>query len=572
MPLLILILCIGCSEGRSDKKLRHIASIVSDSPKEALASLDSIDYNSLNEADRYYYDFLTIKGRDKAYIKHTNDSLYLHVLDYYSNHKKDSLCPEVLYYGGRVYSDLGDYPTALQYFQRALDQLPEDTDQSDLRACVLYQTGRVFISLRLYEKAIPYIKETIRIDSVAKDSLGLIFDLQLMGSTNLHLKNCHTAEQYFKQARNIAERISPIDVDQLDVLLASVKSKTNKLDSAKILIRSVLNKDTLVDRDNALAHGTDIYYKSQIYDTAYIYASEIIKNKSNNLKFALHYVLSQNLIKFIPADSLYAYFSEYVVTAEKEFNKNKDNEALLQNAYYNYQLHDREREKTYKEKIHVKRILAGTLFIVLILIVLILFIKNRNKRNLLKLHEELENLRKLRDSLNAEQTDSDPDTTLDKMDLQEELQEIIDEIDKPKKQEIIHRLREEFFALQKKSNITKIVDPEITSSESYSVLMKYINSNRIIAENDPVWDELEKTVTYCSKNFKYNLQLLAGGNLKPEDLHLALLIKCGISPTEISGLIGRSKSGVLYRRDALCLKILGKKLPSNVLAEIIRIL
>ena len=109
--LAICLLMVGCSETEHDTRLKEIAEIVSDSPQEALLSLDSIDCQTLSESDRHYYDLLTIKAKDKAYIDHTSDSLILDVISYYENNSPRSLYAEALYYGGRVYSDMGDAPT-----------------------------------------------------------------------------------------------------------------------------------------------------------------------------------------------------------------------------------------------------------------------------------------------------------------------------------------------------------------------------------------------------------------------------------------------------------------------------
>lgn len=114
--LVFVLLLLGCSENKHDSRLIDIASTISDSPQEALTRLDSIDYGKLSEADRHYYDLLSIKATDKAYITHKSDSLTLDVIDYYSRNSEDGLYPEALYYGGRVYSDLGNYPTALEFF------------------------------------------------------------------------------------------------------------------------------------------------------------------------------------------------------------------------------------------------------------------------------------------------------------------------------------------------------------------------------------------------------------------------------------------------------------------------
>lgn len=114
---------IGCSPREHDKRPTSIGAIIAESPEEASALLDSIDSiarPTLAEADRYYLDFLRIKAQDKNYIRHSSDTTILKVIDYYSD-KDDELYFEALYYGGRVYADMGDTPTALQYFHQALD-------------------------------------------------------------------------------------------------------------------------------------------------------------------------------------------------------------------------------------------------------------------------------------------------------------------------------------------------------------------------------------------------------------------------------------------------------------------
>lgn len=567
---LILCGCFGCSR-QPDERLCHVASIISRTPKEALASLDSINRKNLGRTDQHFYDFLTIKGRDKAYIKHTGDSLYLSVLDYYSKHRVDTLYPEVLYYGGRVYSDLGDYPTALQYFQKSLDLLPEDTKQLELRTRALTQTGVLLTELRLYDKAIPYLEKAIKIDSLINDSLGLMFDKQLLGSINLKLKDYNTAENKFKQARSIATRISPVDIAQLDVYLAAVKSRTNKHDSAIKLISSIVKKNILEDRDNALANAAEIYYRAQIYDTAYMYAHDIIRNKSKNLKFALHLVMTPNLVKYIPNDSLYSYISEYQEATNRAFDQNKDNEALLQSAYYNYQLHDREREKTYKEKTTLKNILIWSIFLILLLIVSAVYLLMRNKQIKIQLHDALDKLNILRKVVNVEDADiqNQPDTNSynKNISIAEFLASSYND-----RQNLMQHTRHEFLYLQQNQEVSRELDAIIITSDVYTKLQNYLEKNKVITEDDSLWEDLEKIICKSAHDFKRNLFLLTGGDLKTDDLHVALLIKCNVSPTKISNIIGRHRSTISYRKEKMSKRLLGQKFSSNVLEDIIHLL
>lgn len=170
------ILFIACSHRGNVVDFDYIEKVISDSPERAIVILDSIDRSSLTEADRHLADLLSIESRDKAYITHTSDSLVLDVMDYYSSHKDDRLYPLALYYGGRVYSDLGDYPTALRYFQSALDVIPDDTDNLELKSAALSQTGRLLDNLKLHSDAIPYLEKSIEIgkQSVIRSTLHMI--------------------------------------------------------------------------------------------------------------------------------------------------------------------------------------------------------------------------------------------------------------------------------------------------------------------------------------------------------------------------------------------------------------
>ncbi len=176
----VILLFLGCTESSHDERLVHIAEIVSDKPEEALQCLDSINPAGLTEADRHYYDFLTVKATDKAYILHQSDSLILDVINYYASHDEDKLYPEVLYYGGRVYTDLGDGPLALRYYHQAIDESKKQPDP-ELEYRLLSQTGRLLNSINLFDEAVPYIEAALEIERKDNDTLKIINDLHFLG-------------------------------------------------------------------------------------------------------------------------------------------------------------------------------------------------------------------------------------------------------------------------------------------------------------------------------------------------------------------------------------------------------
>ena len=124
LPIILSILLLsacGESERVQFEKLTQIDSIAEVNADSAITLLNAFNRDSLSGNDnKFYYDLLKIRTCDKAYIAHTSDSAILSVINYFENHDFNDLLPVAYYYGGRVYSDLGDAPQALEYFHKAL--------------------------------------------------------------------------------------------------------------------------------------------------------------------------------------------------------------------------------------------------------------------------------------------------------------------------------------------------------------------------------------------------------------------------------------------------------------------
>lgn len=134
------------------------------------------------------------------------------------------------------------------------------------------------------------------------------------------------------------------------------------------------------------------------------------------------------------------------------------------------------------------------------------------------------------------------------------------------------RLREELLSLREQGDQSYPISPAILQSKAYEKILDYIKNERIITDKDTLWNEIEELVISVSPEFKSRLQLLTDGKLKPSDLHLALLIKCGISSTNMAKLVGRSKSTIPYRKNALGSKVFDHNLESGVIEDIISLL
>lgn len=547
------VLLIGCAPREHDKRLVGIDATIPEAPEKALRLLDSIDIAELAEADRYYYDFLSIKAGDKAYIKHSSDSTVLKVIDYYSG-KDNELYIEALYYGGRVYNDMGDIPTALQYFHEALDNFPEDSPNLNLKANILSQTGRLLTSINLFDDAVPYIEEAIAIGEQLRDTLNMVYDIQLLGGTYRRARELDRADSLLHKALNLSSNLPPSIKAKSRMALAEIKFQQGELDSALILIRGSIDSVSRMSRNNALAYASDIYLKKGFLDTAYIYACELLHSPYPiNKGIAYQTLLSPELRNFIPLDTLHKYISEYREYLENYYDSNKMQLAINEQNYYNYQLHERKREKAEAFSAKLIKWISGISFLCFILAITILYYKNKAKKTMLNLHIALNNIDKLNENISDSKQNLGFTYNIEN------------------EQELREKLKKKLLSIYNK-NIDAPLSKIILESEVYNKLLGFIKDERIISYDDTFWEELEETIIKSSPNFKNNLQLLVQNQMTTIEFHTALLIKCHILPSQMAALLGRSKSAIVSRRDTISRKIYGEKLGTKVIDHIIRLL
>lgn len=557
------ILC-SCSNNTPDQRLIRISEIVSDSPKIAIACLDSIDPKLLSEADRHLFDLLTIKANDKAYIFHKSDSLIKDVISYYERHDKDPLYAEALYYGGRVYSDLGDYPTSLRYFQNALDITPAN-ENPDLRSRIASQTGRLLNYLSLRKEATPYIEEALTIEREMKDTMSIVYDLQLLGGNYLLEGDNDKAEDFFKEAISLSDNLPPEFKAKSEMYLAATKRNQGDINAALSLIRTTPDRINQMVRNSALAYAASIYRLAGKLDTAYLYANELIHSPEPiHHESGYQTLLYPEMHKFSPLDSLFSYVAAYRDVLETYYDENVSLLTINQYAFYNYQLHEKEKFKAISQRNEMLIWLSGIILVAVVLSFVLLWINFTRRKQRLLLYEALNDVERLKKEL------------FERNDIVEAGNEVpkepVSAASVDSTEDLRIRLRNELLSIYNSGKKHSGVSTGILQSEAYLSLQTFISEDKVIPEQSPLWKKLENAVTESSPNFKSNLHLLTGGKLSVQDYRLALLIKCGVTPTQLISLLGRTKGTISYRRETLCYRVFEEKLGSKVIDGIIRLL
>ena len=546
LSYILLILLCQCSDSvSSPSPFDRIDAMCDNNPQRALAMLDKIDGSDLPDEDRHRCDLLRIKANDKAFIRHSSDSLILDVINYYSTHDDTRLYPEALYYAGRVYSDIGDYPAALSYFKKSLHLLKKH-DMPDLKARALSQSSNLLISMRQYPGAIEYAGEALRIDSAAGDPVCVMFDLERLGQAYLHNRNYDESEDCFLKARAIASEFSlPDSIDHL-TYIAAIKYHQNRLDSAMTLIRKVLPHAESASRATALEYASEIFRCADMPDSATIYARQLIESEDfHNQKVGYMSLLSDQLLNIVPEDSLTQYSRLLSNAASDCINESLDMEMSLRNNSFG------QSSASIATKASGSRLpwLAVAIAVALMLMggLLFFFIRRHAHR-----HPE------------ASCGEDAPPCACAVADA--------DVADNDTRTSLQTKLSGDAMEYAEANGYRYAISHEILRSDIYLTLKSNASREITIETDINAWDQLNDYVEQQFPQFATSLHILTRGQCTPDELRLAQLTAIGLSPSQIATLSNRSRSAISCRKDALMKKMFDGQLPNRYFEVIIALI
>ena len=624
--ILIMVL-MACTRHTSDPRLLAINRTIEESPNKALSELKKINPDSLDKDSRHIRDLLIIKASDKAYITHTSDSLILDVLDYFESHKEDPYYPEALYYGGRVYSDLGDLPTALDFFRKAADNLPVSNDHLKFRANILSQTGNILNRLRLHDEANTYLTEVVDIDHNLKDTSTLPEDVMALVYNHIYNNN-------FSLANNlIVETLKNDGLPEekrrnLFVLLAVTKYKTENVNEALRIIQNEGKALTNDESSDILAYRAQIYYRAGMLDSAYVMAKRLIHHSEYiNKRIGYRILISPEIRPRIPIDSLNHYIDEYSDGMESYLDENANQAALMQQTSYNYSKHVRSQEETSQVNSSLIKWVLSLVFLLLISNTLsfLCFGWQRKKIRLLRhtledlshhKDEEITSLRqKLKDisvrkdkevgALNRQLVEQSNQKNEEIAGLRQKIMELFESKNgntpdnghtektnplilnnadptgmhpassvnnRPSINELRSDIKNKLKTFIDNNEELPAIPSEILNSNIYSFIQSRLNDKKPIKDDDDSWEQIRNLITTISPEFIKTINMLSGGNLSSLELQTVLLIRLGMQPQQLATLTNRGKSTMVARRKAISKKILDEEIAPQNLDILIRIL
>ena len=559
--LLALLLMTAC-RGRYPSSLLTADSLASACPDSALRLLRALEpeMKEAGTATRMYYNLLCIKAEDKAYVPHASDSAVQEVLRYYVDRNDRRHLPEAYYYAGRVASDLGDTPQALDYFEHALEVLPRE-DMLPLRSRVLSQMGTLFYRQGMYPEALNIYKKNLSCDSLLGDSAWIISAWLNIGLVYKVLNQPDSTRKYYQLAYQFNKTLKqPLSNGEIEDKIAWTYLNQERYDSARIFIEKALKNATIANRTRIYTTAGIYYHSIGQTDSASWYYHQLLRTSSIHAQIIAYGNLSQIALQQEKPKLATCYLLKHNLLSDS-LQKITNTESIRKTyALYNYQLRERENEKLQAANEKKTRCIiylivgAGFLFATAIF-----YYQQRQKRwntRLLALEQLKNEIYQRSEQYARDNTEKIHQLTCQLQDREQTLQ----------KNEVIRQQLEKQISLLKNANLQIKLERDrreteeylLFHSEIYQHFRQQLQANHRQPHLTPQdWKALQSQIDKCYNNFTSKLN--GPYQLDDRELHVCLLIKLKFSYTDIGKLVNLSLSGVNSVRRRLYYKVFGQK-------------
>ena len=491
-------------------------------PDSAVALLRSVEAEMTisQPAVRHFYDLMTLKAQDKADLPLTSDSLILDILQYYENGGDPNKLPEAYYYAGRVYSELGDAPQAIDYFQKAqtsldeldLRKLPAANAKryEKLKGTILAQKGYLLRNQHLYKEALESFKQAYTLDSLACDTMGMFLDLLDSGGTLSTARDNEEAVNLYDLAAQLASEYSDnINLDNLITQKCHCLIRLKRFDEVATILQSFQPRMTRGNFETICTMYGEYYWKIGESEKAVPYFKKLYEIGSIYAKSNATLWFSDYETKRGNAKAALRYMAEFS-NLEIEVRKLRDEEVVaLTNSLYNYNLREQENQRLKAQQERQKQRLWAVSFIAIVLAFALFFLFRYMRIRQQYLNSRNEHLRFLLASVQSQLPNTDGQDT--------------------RQNEAAHLLSSDIFQL-------------VTSKCA---------SKQVLSDDD--WNVLEETLHQYAPEFIPRLKSVYP--FSQQEWRVSLLMKYGFAPSEIATATAHSVTAIYSTKTRLCKKV-----------------
>lgn len=559
-PILLLMCICACTNKPYPQSLRVADSLIHNNPDSAVILLEELKRSMAFEpqATQMYYQLLTIKAKDKAYITHTSDSLIKTVVKYYEERKDRERLPETYYYAGRVYRDLGDAPQALEYLQKAIESTKDCTDYR-LISRIYSQTGTLYLYQDTYDQALEVFRKAYQYCLSDKDSIGMVYSLRDIGRTFTTLNCADSALYYYKGALNYAEQIHNNHL--VGVVQAELSGLYIQLEMYPEAFTAIQCSNKYIKGHNIApfyAILADYYYYTNQLDSATFYYTQTASFDDLYQKQGSYKGLGNIARKKGQYKEAMEYFDKYLICTDSIKDITNTETIRKMQSLYNYQLKEKENSRLQHQAANYK--LWNILLVFSLLSLVFLFIayhqfrKKKEQQRLVK-QERIKQIQKDRYAQSNTYLEKNKEQikvlelSLHKAEIEKD--QLRQDLLKAQKS-LIEKTNEQITATQR---VQKQSELALKHSDIYKKFHFAVQGSDEKIGNDD-WKEL-----MCAVDEAYNqftTRLLELYPMKTIEIQVCVLIKIGLSPAQIAFITIRSRQAISSIRKRLYSKVMGK--------------
>lgn len=570
--LCLLLTLAACGHKPLPHILLTVDSLASAAPDSAVALLKQPEVKSaLTSQDAaMYYQLLTVKAADKAYLLHTTDSVILRVVDYYERKQDKQHLPEAYYYAGRVYRDLGDAPQALDYFERAIQALPEG-EASILKGKIYSQTGTLFLYQDMYEEALKMFKLSYDCNIKVNNIYSQVLNLRDMADAYRGNNQMDSAIYYYQKASDVAQQNNLTNYMYIvQSQLAGIYIQLGKYSLAWKAFQYGKQHKHRACQSGLYSIATKLYFYTGKNDSAAYCCEQLLKFGTIYAKRTAHWYLAQIAAQNKNAEETLEHIAKYNLYVDS-IQQLKNRESIRKmHALYNYKLRENENIRLKAENERKQAIVYYTIGIGCLLLALSFGSMQYYRRKKLELSIQLDKAKRLKEELQLKSEQFVKENELKIARLEKELQEtdatLRKQLEEEKeKMEYENKLAQ--AALRKQEQIAKAIEESDIKKEILHKLYTGDNDKNILTASD--WEEIERQTEQMVPGFKQRMYELYS-KFSDYEYHICLLLKLDFQPGEIAKLTLHSKESVTSTRRRLYEKVFGQKGTPGDWDEIIR--
>lgn len=564
-----LLLTVACRNNiEYPRELTKVDSLTNENrlqEADSLLRIYSPEAMKADESVRMYYQLLRLRTDDKLSNYPLNDSIALALVSYYEHRGDKRLLPKAYYYAGRVYAELYDAPQALEYFQKAAEELDKYEDNS-IASKVYSQIGQIFQKQHLPSMALPYFRKSLKIDSIRQDTLGLIFNYRDIAFQYDKMHN-DSAVIYYKSALELAKlKGYSFLINSVNMCISSFLEEKNQAEEAYKYIQVALHDTEKEEMGSTYVVAGKIYDDLGLEDSAAIFFKEVLTIGNCYAKETAAWRLSKIAQTKGDIQSSRKYLEEYRKQNDSVNAVNHAEAIVLTQSMYNYQLQEKAKTLAEKNNEKKKRIIIILITALALAVIIIVAITEYNKKKrtisnlrLIELNRVLE--RQKRESVQFIENNN---KQIEILNL--ELSKVQDELVKSQIENQRLILLADNIKAEEAMKMKNLSQKKLRDSEVFIKLKNNIRHELAAKDEDLL--NLEATINEVYPTFIEKLTRLV--NMNNQDFRICLLTKAGFKPLEISKLTSHSPQAISTSRKRLYKKIFGKEGSPNDWDEYIK--